>query len=233
MRGGIYRDDSWVDSPAQPLIVVTTVDQLGSRMLFRGYGVSPGQRPIHAGLIGMDSIIILDEAHLAAPLLQTARAVSNYAQWMTGQGLPDPVRIIEMSATPESAAQRVFELDQADRDNLVLKRRLQASKKAELVEVKETEFVQQACRYAHQLAEAPHTTIVGVIVNRVADAREIFERLYASDEQVILLTGRVRSSERDQLIEQFMPRIRAGRERTNTMDADLPLFQQMEPIKLC
>ena len=64
MRGGMYRDNGWADEPNQPLVCVSTVDQTGSRLLFRGYvQVGPSSRPVHAGLIGTDSLIIVYEAH--------------------------------------------------------------------------------------------------------------------------------------------------------------------------
>jgi CRISPR-associated endonuclease/helicase Cas3 len=78
LRGGIYRDQAWARTPAQPTIICSTVDQIGSRLLFRGYGVGGFAAPIQAGLGAYDTLIFLDEAHCAEPFLETVRAVERY-----------------------------------------------------------------------------------------------------------------------------------------------------------
>jgi len=85
LRGGIYRDRSWASSLLQPMIVCSTVDQTGSRLLFRGYGVSPQARPIHAALVAQDSLLIIDEAHISRPFIQTLEWVKRYLNFWKGQ----------------------------------------------------------------------------------------------------------------------------------------------------
>jgi len=135
MRGGIPRDPAWTESPVQPTICVSTVDQVGSRLLFRGYGLSEFALPIHAALIGMDSLIVLDEAHLSSPFVQTIRAVQFYegdrwAECRVGR----PLQLVQMTATPASQA-TTFRLTEGDWLNPDLGRRLRARKLAALVPV--------------------------------------------------------------------------------------------------
>ncbi len=64
LRGQHVDNREWLDDPSSPAIVVGTVDMVGSRLMFSGYGVSPKMRPYHAGLLGADTLVVLDEAHL-------------------------------------------------------------------------------------------------------------------------------------------------------------------------
>ena len=71
LRGGQPRADDWAATPLQPTIITSTVDQVGSRLLFRAYGPWPGMWPVHAGLIGNDGRSALRPTHAADTALGT------------------------------------------------------------------------------------------------------------------------------------------------------------------
>ena len=216
LRGGIYRDDRWARSPAQPTVVVGTVDQVGSRLLQRGYGISPFGWPIHAGLVGNDSLILVDEAHCSRPFVQTLEWVCRYRRGPWAPDAPDaPLSVVTLTATP-STPERVFELGEDDLDHPVLGPRLRASKPAALAvaPAKEAGFVKEVAGRVRDLAaQAPR--VVAAVVNRVATARSVFEHVRAlaeagrCDADVLLLTGRVRPADRDALLGAYASRLRA------------------------
>jgi CRISPR-associated endonuclease/helicase Cas3 len=67
LRGQHADNREWLGDPSSPAIIIGTVDMVGSRLLFEGYGVSRKMRPYHAGLLGSDTLVVLDEAHLVPP----------------------------------------------------------------------------------------------------------------------------------------------------------------------
>lgn len=215
LRGGIARDDSWAESPDQPLIAVSTVDQVGSRLLFRGYGISDAMKPVHAGLLGSDVLYLLDEVHLSQPFCETLRAVAGRYRFWAQAPVPSPFDVVEMSATPGRSEPGAFALDEADREHPVLASRLDASKPAELATSAAGAFVKEIQKRTLAMLNQPGVT-VAVVVNRVNSAREIHDRLSVSappGTSVHLLTGRMRPADRAVLEQGLLPRIRAGRVR--------------------
>ena len=60
LRGQYVDNRRWLANPSATAIIVGTVDMIGSRLLFEGYGVSRNMRPYHAGLLGTDTLLVLD-----------------------------------------------------------------------------------------------------------------------------------------------------------------------------
>ena len=86
LRGGFADNRDWLEDPSKPAIVVGTIDMVGSRLLFEGYGVSRGMRPYHAGLLGVDALVLLDEAHLCPPFEALLRQVESRRDGKLGPG---------------------------------------------------------------------------------------------------------------------------------------------------
>src|SRR5690625_193218 len=96
LRGQHLDNKEWLNDPATPAIIIGTVDMIGSRLLFEGYGVSRKMRPYHAGLLGTDTLVVLDEAHLVPPF---EALLENIPTFQKPSKLVPPMRILSLSAT--------------------------------------------------------------------------------------------------------------------------------------
>ena len=216
-------NDSWQTVPTQPAVLLSTVDQLGSRLLFRGYGVSPGMWPIHAALAGNDSLVLLDEAHIAEPLRQTLGWVARHRRTA-----PEPIRtpwhVAFMTATPgqpdEGDEWPVFPSPAERADALrhdLLDQRRDASKRATLDVVPgekrdEKVLAEKVLKHVGEMLKHGRTR-VAVMLNRVDSAlgveaalkdKKSFEELDPERRsQVDLLTGRMRPIDRVDFIEKL------------------------------
>lgn len=218
LRGGMYRESAWVRSPLQPTIITSTVDQVGSRLLFRGYGVTDSSKPLHAALVGNDALILLDEAHCARPFNQTMTLVRKYREWTSDPAdqLSLPFQFVTMTATPSADVPEadIERLGEADREHPVIGKRIAAGKHASLVVAAKAKgakwrdaLVTELATHAMRL-QAGDTRAIGVIVNRVATAREVAARLQSEvgrESEVVLLTGRMRPVDRDAIMKQIEP----------------------------
>ena len=141
LRGRYVDNREWMADPAAPAIIVGTVDMVGSRLLFEGYGISRRMRPFAAGLLGCDTLVLLDEAHLAHPFQRLLKTVENGQRPSAGDtgafagpaasksGLPPPFRVLPLSATlGHDTDSEPFELNRKDRTNPIVRARLAARK---------------------------------------------------------------------------------------------------------
>ena len=228
LRGGVPVDNDWARRPDQPWIVVSTVDQFGSRLLFRGYGVSPGMRPIHAGLAGNDCLVILDEVHLSLPFAETLEAVRN----LRSGSLPRRFQVVEMSATPKNKDAEPFRLQDSDLERSdLLRQRVTATKHCTTKAIPgrtPEEAIPKAV--LNTLKKELHASArsVGVIVNRVRTARLTHQMLKDKGYEAHLVTGRMRPLDRLQLLDEIVEIVDPERSRENTDLAVVVATQAIE-----
>ena len=177
LRGGLADNREWLDDPSRPGIVVGTIDMVGSRLLFEGYGVSRGMRPVHAGLLGADALVVLDEAHLCAPFESLLRQVERERDGTLGGrnslARTPPFRLMSLSATGRDAGlseAEVFRLAPEDSDEPVVRRRLDARKRLSVSEVAEADLCTDLATRTIELVQKHAPARILVYCDRRKDA---------------------------------------------------------------
>lgn len=140
LRGQYVDNREWMEDPASPAIIVGTVDMVGSRLLFEGYGVSRKMRPYHAGLLGADTLAVLDEAHLVPPFQKLLEAIEAGRKEFgprieAHQELVPAFKLLALSATGRQGSGPSFSLNDEDLRHPIVKKRLEAKKSLSLVEL--------------------------------------------------------------------------------------------------
>lgn len=97
LRGQLADNREWCLDPSRPAIIIGTVDMIGSRLLFSGYGgLGKYYKSLQAGLLGQDTLIVVDEAHLSPTFVTTLTRT----KWMLEQRERfAPFGLIQLSAT--------------------------------------------------------------------------------------------------------------------------------------
>lgn len=201
LRGALPPSRGWVDDPSACQIICATPDMWGSRLLFGGYGSSPQAAPREAGLLALDSVAVLDEAHLNRQLLFTARRVSQLVdEDSRAVGVPG-LQVVAMSATPtEAGSEEVVGVNLAELESDArLAERLAPPKPVSIVTSAawrtkgraSTAHIDLLCAEVERLRIA-HQGTVGCVVNRVDTAIRVADKLSKADHAVELWVGRMR-----------------------------------------
>lgn len=205
-------------------IIAATPDMYGSRALFRGYGSTKAARPRETALLTMDTVMVLDEAHMNRQLLHTTQRIAQLQKREADLGVPT-LQVVETTATPstedsESTTLGV-DIEALDSPNdKELRKRVYSHKELVLRPIDKwdgkpgnsptvnaavgaiKDFL--ARREAGEGSKEAHT--IGCIVNHVRTAIAIKEALVKNkvlekEKEVQLLVGRMRPSDLEKLQE--------------------------------
>lgn len=221
LRGGLEASErrglaEWIDDPRMPAVIAATPDMWGSRLLFRGYGCSRLAWPREAGMMALDSVMILDEAHLNRQLLATARDVATLvARDGAALGVPG-LQVVETTATPTAATDGRSRISVEERDlaEPIMRKRMRAAKTAIVVESDAVPakmpptaaylgfLASQALELAGETVDAPdRASTVLCVVNNVATAEGLAAklRLVRRPDEVLCWVGRMRPMDAERL----------------------------------
>ena len=215
LRGELADKGEWRKDPTRPAIIIGTVDMIGSKLLFSGYGDRRYWRPLHAGLLGCDTLFVHDEAHLTPAFGKTLRSICQSYQMhgkddAGGCGIP-PMRLYELSATLSHADEETVgtpvQLSEDDEKHPTVQERIDARKQLRLHEVAKAGrlVTEKVTELALAHSEAQQRVIVFVQSPDAASgiAQSLGKKLKKTDgERVSLLTGQIRGYERDKLLKR-------------------------------
>jgi CRISPR-associated endonuclease/helicase Cas3 len=248
LRGQRALDTRWRDDPTRPAIIVGTVDMIGSRLLFSGYGrVGPWGRALEAGLVGQDCLLVLDEAHLCSPFATTLAAIERRV------GALAPFAVVRMGATMEPVrdllrrtpglpeeltCRHVFRLLEAEvsieghtwpkeTEEPKVRNRLDARKRIAVERIDTDRGVGvQLAEWAIAKAKVDSGAVIGLILNTVKDVGKCVAALHdggVPDYQIVILTGSMRGWDRDAVVESARyARFKSQRDREPAWNS--PIF---------
>lgn len=194
LRGEREDNREWSREPSRPAIVVGTVDMIGSRLLFSGYGDGRYSSSQHAGLLGHDALIVNDEAHLTpafAGLLEELEA-------MQPRQLK-PFRTMRLSATHTGSECWPESLNR-DRLDARFRKSFEASKGLNIQVVPASKI--EAAILESATEQSCSRTLIFVREPEKAKrfAGNLAKRTGRPD-RILTLTGTMRGFERDRMVE--------------------------------
>src|SRR5260370_383557 len=158
-----------------------------SRLLGGAYGCSPRMASCEMGLVGQDSFIVLDEAHISEVKIKVLDFVAKHNHSMR------PLWWTTMSATLRQDAD--FTL--SDDDLTLMAAKLNAHKSATLIKVDAKDLVPSVLNVVERHSQPWNRLII--YLEKPADADRIYKALRKKGYDCLLLTGTMRGYEKAKL----------------------------------
>jgi CRISPR-associated endonuclease/helicase Cas3 len=196
LRGQFADNREWSADPSQPAVIVGTVDMIGSRLLFSGYGIGFKSKPLHAGFLGQDALLVHDEAHLEPAFQRLLTSIKKEQKKCKDFR---PFHVMELTATPRGDG--AFGLSDEDRARPEVRRRIEARKNIVLhPNDDEKKLPERLAELA--LRHKDSNRAVLVFARGVEAVEKVAEALRKEKQKhVETLTGTMRGKERDALVE--------------------------------
>jgi CRISPR-associated endonuclease/helicase Cas3 len=190
-------DAAWEECPDRDAVLIGTQDQLLSRALLRGYGMSRFRWPVHFALLNNDCTWVLDEVQLMGVGASTAAQLQAFREKI---GTVGNAKTVWMTATLDEGRLKTVDatrtrtrlpFDATNDASLLM--RTQAKKKLEKASSSEATALAEEISRQHVSG-----TLTLVVVNRVARAQELFALLEKkkAGERRALIHSRFRPSDR-------------------------------------
>jgi CRISPR-associated endonuclease/helicase Cas3 len=224
LRGQLADNREWSRDPSRPAIIIGTVDLIGSALLFSGYRSSFKRRPLEAGLLGQDSLLVLDEAHLSKPFDKLLGGIDDFNSRGKGISPARPLKVIRMSATAgDSTGTKPFTLQTDDAGNLAgedansttIADRFGAKKTLSIVLSEKP--IEEIATAADKLAKDKPGSRIVIFARTPKQVEDVRKALIKKDKdhttRIAQLTGTMRGLERDELVDTEKPLGESGRER--------------------
>jgi CRISPR-associated endonuclease/helicase Cas3 len=231
LRGQLADNAQWRANPARPAVILGTVDMIGSRLLFSGYRCGFKTKPLHAGFLGQDTLVVHDEAHLEPAFQELLEAIQKE---QTEGRTPDrwPLKIMELTATSRGNGEADGLTAKEENPPKILPGKLtrpvhfvwQRLKAAKALGIQPPVDDKQLASTITTFARNKHgesKQAVLVFARLVKDVEEIACTLRRATSHVETLTGTMRGLERDELVktpvfQRFLP------ESTRDTDVEIP-----------
>ncbi|MBN2327390.1 MAG: type I-U CRISPR-associated helicase/endonuclease Cas3 [Candidatus Omnitrophica bacterium] len=222
LRGQFADNRDWSADPSRTAVICGTVDMIGSRLLFSGYGCGFKTKPLHAGFLGQDVLLVHDEAHLEPAFQELIDRIEEeqrkHEQSKDAFMSKLKLRVMSLTATARNdqvngygESSKSFNLteeeqnppdrmpDQPTKPVHHVWRRLKAKKTLRLHKIKdEKQLSNNIVELA--LEHKDSNSAVLIYIRKIEDLKKIREKL-EKNFKIVELSGVIRGRERDDLVE--------------------------------